>query len=78
MRAHSELIEGLFPDLQRKSELCVWPCFTIFVAYVMCVCGVCMRTCVCASVPISRTRGYKDPSVGESDHKPPEQLILSL
>ena len=21
---------------------------------------------------------YKDPSVGESDHKPPEQLILSL
>lgn len=31
------------------------------------------KMCVCVHVG-----GYKDPSVGEHNHKPPEQLILSL
>lgn len=34
------------------------------------------RVCVCSCV--WNRGGYKDPSVGESDRKPPEQLILSL
>lgn len=38
---------------------------------------VCLFLCerVCGMVAGG---GYKDPSVGEIDHKPPEQLILSL
>ncbi len=40
------------------------------------MCAVCVHVCVC--VCMCGMGGYKDPSVGETDHKPPEQLILSL
>lgn len=41
------------------------------------LCRVRLCVCVCVSMCVERG-GYKDPSVGEIDHKPPEQLILSL
>lgn len=48
------------------------------------ICAVCVCVCACMCVVLGGVgvRGavgdYKDPSVGETDHNPAEQLILSF
>lgn len=42
------------------------------------ICAVCVSLCVLECVCVCGMGSYKDPSVGETDHKPREQLILSL